>query len=495
LKLYNTLTRQVEGLKHIGIGNSDEKNKYSDKKDDKDNNNDNLIRIYLCGLTVYDDSHIGHARTIIFFDVLRRYLIFKGYKVIFIQNFTDVDDKIINRAKSEGLKAEEVAAKYTDRYFKDFDSLNVLRADLYPRATENIKEMIDLIEGLIKKGHAYLSLNGVYFRVKSFPDYGKLSKRSIEELESGYRIELDPSKEDPLDFALWKFYSDQPTWDSPWGKGRPGWHIECSAMALKYLGSPFEIHGGGHDLVFPHHENEIAQSEAFSEKKFAKIWLHTGMVSINSEKMSKSLGNIVTIQQALNRWGMNALRIYCMSVQYSKPLDYTDELLTESRQRWRQIETCAYELRFASSKKEEEKQVDEGELEAVKKLTNESTREFENAIEDNMNTTLVMSVFMKFVTELNRYAAAEKLTQSMAQHALGFFSNFTDVLGLKVIEATDEEKKEIEELITERNKLRAEKQFHSSDGIRKKLIEKYSVELMDHKDRTIWKKVENVSTR
>jgi cysteinyl-tRNA synthetase len=475
----------VEELEYTAISNKE--NKDDTKQDNK------IIRIYLCGLTVYDDSHIGHARTIIFFDVLRRYLIFKGHKVKFIQNFTDVDDKIINRSKSEGLKAEEVAAKYTNRYFKDFDALNVLRADLYPRATENIKEMINLIERLIKKGHAYLSLNGVYFRVKSFSDYGKLSKRSIEELESGYRIEVDPSKEDPLDFALWKFYSDPPVWDSPWGKGRPGWHIECSAMALKYLGCQFEIHGGGHDLIFPHHENEIAQSEAFSEKPFAKLWLHTGMVTINSEKMSKSLGNIVTIQQALNRWGMNTLRIYCMSVQYSKPLDYTDKLLTESRQRWRQIETCAYELRFASSKKQEEKQGSEGDFEAVKKLSAETMKEFQSAIEDDMNTTLAMSMFMKFVTELNRYAAGDRLTNDMADLALGFFSNFMDVLGLKVIEATEDEKKEIEELITVRNKLRAEKKYQSSDDIRKKLIEKYSVELMDHKDRTIWKKVENES--
>jgi cysteinyl-tRNA synthetase len=491
LKLYNTLSRQVEELEHIATSNKE--NKVDDSKQD---DNNNIIRIYLCGLTVYDDSHIGHARTIIFFDVLRRYLLFKGYKVKFVQNFTDVDDKIINRAKSEGLKAEEVAAKYTNSYFKDFDSLNVLRADLYPRATENIKEMINLIEGLIKKGHAYLSLKGVYFRVKSFSNYGKLSKRSIEELESGYRIEVDPSKEDPLDFALWKFYSDPPVWDSPWGKGRPGWHIECSAMALKYLDCPFEVHGGGHDLVFPHHENEIAQSEAFSEKQFAKLWLHTGMVTINSEKMSKSLGNIVTIQQALNRWGMNTLRIYCMSVQYSKPLDYTDKLLTESRQRWRQIETCAYELRFASSKEEEGREGgNEGrDFEAVKELSAESMREFQSAIENDMNTTLAISIFMKFVTELNRYAAGDKLRKGMAQLALGFFSNFMYVLGLKVIEATDEEKKEIEELISVRNRLRAQKNFQSSDDIRKKLIEKYSVELMDHKDRTIWKKVENVST-
>lgn len=448
----------------------------------------NIVRIYLCGITVYDSSHIGHARTIILFDVLRRFLLSKGYKVTFIQNFTDVDDKIINRAKKEGITTQEVAAKYIDSYFNDFDCLNVLRADQYPHATENIKEMIDLIEGLIKKGHAYISLNGVYFRIKSFDCYGRLSKRSIEELESGSRIEVDPSKEDPLDFALWKFYSDAPIWDSPWGKGRPGWHIECSAMALKYFGDTFEIHGGGYDLVFPHHENEIAQSEAFSDKQFAKIWLHTGMVTINSEKMSKSLGNIVTIRESLSRWGKNTIRIYCISVQYSKPLDYTDKLLTESRQRWRQIETCAYELRFANAK-------ETGEFEAIEKFSGESMKAFQSAMDENMNTILALTIFMKFVGEMNRYAAADKLSQRMAQAALKVFENFMDVFGLKVIEATDKEKKEIEELIAMRNHLRSEKKFQSSDDIRKKLFDQYSVELMDHRDRTIWKKVETISIK
>jgi cysteinyl-tRNA synthetase len=254
-------------------------------------------------------------------------------------------------------------------------------------------------------------------------------------------------------------------------------------MALKYFGSTFEIHGGGYDLVFPHHENEIAQSEAFSEKQFAKLWLHTGMVTINSEKMSKSLGNIVNIQEALCNWGMNTIRIYSMSIQYSKPLDYTDKLLTESRQRWRQIETCACELRFASEK-------ELGNPEAIKKLSDESMKAFHSAMDDNMNTTLALTAFMKFVAEINRYAAAEKLTQEMSKAALEVFKNFMDVFGLKVFEATDTEKEEIEELIATRNQLRAEKKFQSSDDIRKKLIDQYSVELIDHKYRTIWKKVE-----
>jgi cysteinyl-tRNA synthetase len=441
-----------------------------------------IIRIYLCGVTVYDDSHIGHARTIIVFDVLRRYLEFKGYTVNFIQNFTDIDDKIIYRAKREGLAAKDIAAKYIDNYFTDFSHLNVLPANQFPRATEHMKEMINLIEGLINKNYAYITLNGVYFRVRSFPTYGNLSKKTIQELESGSRIEIDQSKEDPLDFALWKFYSEEPTWDSPWGRGRPGWHIECSAMALKYFESPFEIHGGGNDLIFPHHENEIAQSEAFSETLFVKLWLHIGMVTINSEKMSKSLGNVITVREGLDRWGANSLRIFCISVQYSKPLDFSDKILLESMQRWRQIETCAYELRFANGCG--------GQLKAIELLTHESIKEFTAALEDDLNTSLALTIFMKFVADINRYAANDSLTSDMSRIALVTFNYCMEILGLRVLEPTDTERKEIEDLVIIRNKFRTEKKFEDSDFIRKQLIDKYGVELMDHKNKTLWKKVE-----
>lgn len=439
------------------------------------------VRMYVCGVTVYDDSHIGHARTIIMFDVLRRYLLSRGYKVIFVQNFTDVDDRIINRAKSEGKKAEEISKRYIDRYFNDFDSLNVMRADYHPKATDHINEMIQLIDGLMKKGHAYLTLNGIYFRIKSFPGYGKLSKKSVEELESGARIEVDPSKEDPLDFALWKFYSDKTVWPSPWGNGRPGWHIECSAMSRKYLGDTFEIHGGGHDLVFPHHENEIAQSESYTGKQFAKIWVHAGMVTINSQKMSKSLGNIVTIEQALKTWRANPLRLYCLSAHYSKPLDYTDELLKESIQRWRQIETCTYELQLAVGSG--------GEIDSVHRICDESMRAFDAAMDNDMNTSLAVSELVKLVTKLNRYIAADKLTKDMADDALPTLNKIMDILGLKIVEASDKEKKEIEEVVVQRNKLRAEKKFKEADEIRKKLLER-SIELLDHKGRTVWVKRE-----
>jgi cysteinyl-tRNA synthetase len=459
VKLYSTLSRRVEELKP----------------------HDNTVRMYVCGVTVYDNSHIGHARTVIVFDTLRRYLLSKGHKVVFVQNFTDVDDKIINRAKAEGRKAEEISEKYIDNYFRDFAGLNVMRADHHPKATEHIKEMIQLIEGLMEKGHAYLTLNGVYFRVKSFSGYGKLSRKPVEELESGARIEVDQTKEDPLDFALWKFYSDDPVWPSPWGSGRPGWHIECSAMSRKYLGDTFELHGGGHDLVFPHHENEIAQSEAYTGKQFARIWVHSGMVTINSQKMSKSLGNVVTIDQALKSWGMNTLRLYSLSVHYAKPLDYTDELLKESVQRWRQIETCACELRSAAGSG--------GEVDAVKQTCDESLKAFEAAMDDDMNTSLALTEFLKLVTKLNQYAAADRLTKEMAGSAMPAFNRIMGILGLRTVEAGEQERKEIEGLVADRNKLRAEKKFKEADEIRKKLLDR-SVELLDHKGRTVWVKRE-----
>ncbi len=463
MRLYNTLSRKVEELKP----------------------QNNSVGIYVCGVTVYDDSHIGHARTVIVFDVLRRYLISNGYKVSFVQNFTDVDDKIINRAKAEGRKAEEISEKYIENYYRDFGGLNVLKADHQPKATDHIKEMIELIGGLIEKKHAYLTLNGVYFRVRSFSGYGKLSKKPVEELESGARVEVDPAKEDPLDFALWKFSSEDPAWESPWGKGRPGWHIECSAMSIKYLGSTFEIHGGGHDLVFPHHENEIAQSESYTGQEFAKIWMHSGMVTIGSQKMSKSLGNIVVIDKALKRWGMNSLRLYCMSVHYSKPLDYTDELLLESVQRWRQIETCVYELRSAAGTGSD--------TEAASRMSDESAKAFEAAMDEDMNTALALTGLMKFVAGINQLAAADNLSRQMADRLQTALQKMMCVLGLRVMEADWAEKGEIEELLKERAKLREAKKFREADELRKKLLEERSVELMDHRARTVWVKRERTS--
>jgi cysteinyl-tRNA synthetase len=461
MKLYNTLSNSIELLSPTN----------------------KTVQMYVCGVTVYDDSHVGHARTIIFFDVLRRYLISKGYNVKYIQNFTDIDDKIINRARKEDVSPEQIAQRYIKEYFLDFTSLNVLQADKYPLATDHIQDIINFIDILLKKGYAYVSSHGVYFHVRSFQKYGKLSKKTLEELESGARIEVDPLKQDPLDFALWKFNSDQPNWTSPWGNGRPGWHIECSVMASKYLGDSFDIHGGGNDLIFPHHENEIAQSESIFGTQMAKCWLHVGMVSINAEKMSKSIGNIISVGEARHKWGTNPLRIYAISGHYSKPLDFDERLIMASLQKWRQAEICAYELRFAAGSG--------GKTEEIRRLCSDSIHEFESALDDNMNTALALSVFMRFVNEINRYAANDELTNEMSLIASSEFNKFLNILGLKVAEPAEAEIMQIETLVKERNRLRQEQKFPESDTIRQKLNDDFSVRLIDHRNRTIWMKIDD----
>ena len=457
-------------------------NKLSDTVEDIGNTEDNKIRIYVCGITVYDDCHIGHARTIVVFDVLRRYLNYKGKELVYVQNFTDVDDKIINRAESDGKSAEEISSKYITSYFNDFSKLNVLKADFYPRATDHINEIIEAIKILREKNHTYTTLNGIYFRVRSFPDYGKLSKKRIDELEEGTRIEIDNLKEDPLDFALWKFSSDVPNWESPWGCGRPGWHIECSVMVSKFLGKEIEIHGGGSDLVFPHHENEIAQSETFTNRKLAKLWMHVGMVTINSEKMSKSLRNMIILNTALKNWGSNVLRLYLISSQYSKPMDYNDEILQESLQKWRQIEHCIYELITTKNEKED---LSEFEEKCKTYLT-----DFLSALEINLNTPLALSKFMKLVSYVNNLSSSEKLTIHMADKALPMLYTIMDIIGLRIMRVDNDAKEQIEQMIAERNKLRGEKNFQEADVVRKKILEIFDVELTDHGNYTSWKKKE-----
>ena len=439
------------------------------------------IKIYLCGVTVYDESHIGHARTIIVFDVLRKYLENKGVEIEFIQNFTDVDDKIINRAQAENTSAEKISTKYIENYFKDFDGLNVKRATNYPKATEHIQDIIEFIEELIKKEIAYTSKNGVYFSVSKFPEYGKLSKKKIDELQSGSRIEVDEEKNDPLDFAVWKFSDVEPIWDSPWGKGRPGWHIECSAMSIKYLGENFDIHGGGRDLIFPHHENEIAQSESCTGSQFAKIWMHVGMVTINGEKMSKSLGNIKSIKYVLENWGPNIIRLFCLSGHYSKPIDYSEELLKENLTKWRQVETCYYELIHA----------DNTENEDISNTIGQIKNDFDDALESDFNTHLALSAFFKLVKETNRMAAEGILSKSNADEIMPEFERMLTILGLEIPKITQQEKDEIDSLITNREKLRKEKKFEEADKIRDRINE-LNIELIDHKGKTIWIRKEKI---
>ena len=441
------------------------------------------IRIYLCGVTVYDESHIGHARTIIVFDVLRKYLESKGREIEFIQNFTDVDDKIINKANTENTTAEEISTRYIENYFRDFDGLNVKRATNYPKATEHIEDIVKFIEKLIEKDVAYVSKNGVYFAVTKFSEYGKLSKKKIDELQSGSRIQVDEAKNNPLDFAVWKFSEDKPVWDSPWGKGRPGWHIECSAMSVKYLGENFDIHGGGRDLIFPHHENEIAQSEACTGVNFAKIWMHVGMVTIDGEKMSKSLGNTKSIKYVLDNWGPNIIRLFCLSGHYSKVIDYSEDMLKENLTKWRQAETCYYELIHADSENQEDSS------EIIKK----TSAEFDDALEDDFNTHLALSAFFQLVKEVNRLAAEEKLGKDESLVFKKEFTRMMVILGLKIPEMTENEKQNIDELIENREKFRKEKQFEKADEVRDKLNE-MNIELIDHKGKTIWMKKEKIKS-
>ena len=461
MKISDTLTNQKKELE------------FSDK-----------VRIYLCGVTVYDQSHIGHARTIIVFDALRRFLEANGTQVELIQNFTDVDDKIINRAKEQGESASGLSTKYIQTYFEDSDRLNIRRATNYPKATEHIDDMINLIQNLVDKESAYVSKNGVYFRVSKFSEYGKLSKKKTEDLESGARIEVDESKESPLDFALWKFSDGQPNWESPWGKGRPGWHIECSAMSIKYLGKNFEIHGGGRDLIFPHHENEIAQSESFTSEQFAKIWMHAGMITINGEKMSKSVGNVKSINHVLESWGPNVARLFCISGHYSKPIDYTEDLLKENLIRLRQIETCYYELRLAEESQE---------TEDISSLLEESREKFDAALNDDFNTSLGLSVFFNMIKTINSLAAEEKITKKIAEQALPVLEYMLEVLGIEIQTVSDEEIESVFELINKRETLRGEKQFEEADKIRDQ-IAGLGISLIDHKNKTLWMKKEAIKS-
>jgi cysteinyl-tRNA synthetase len=470
MKLFNTLTNKIEEIHFI----------------------ENTVRIYLCGVTVYDDCHIGHARTIIVFDVLRRFLLYRNFEIVFIQNFTDVDDKIINKAEIEGTTYNIVSEKYIKSYFNDFDKLNVLRASLYPQATKHISDIIEFINGLIKKNKAYVGLNGVYYKVNSYPFYGKLSKKINESLEAGARIEIDETKDDPRDFALWKFSSKKPNWDSPWGPGRPGWHIECSAMAIKYLDNNIDIHGGGQDLIFPHHENEIAQSEGLFNTTFAKIWLHVGMVTIRSEKMSKSAGNTIKISDLLEKFNPNIIRLFCLSSHYSKPLDYSDEGIMEIRNRWGQIENAYYELEYRINNNlhlnlnlNNPNNINPA---IFKNECNEIFHEFENFIENDLNFSNALKSFLKFINKVNNIFSTDEWNKEIFIFLYEQLKKFMFILGLKINPIPEEEKEEIQKLIEERNSFRNLKNYKESDKIRKQLLNMFDIELIDHNGFTVWKK-------
>lgn len=440
-------------------------------------------RIYLCGVTVYDEAHVGHARTIITFDVFRRHLESLGVRVMLVQNFTDVDDKIIRRAETEGVSAAALSSRYIRRYFDDSDALNIKRADRYPKATEHMQDILGVIGRLVESKAAYRAQNGVYFAVSKSSGYGKLSKKRIEELYSGARVQVDRSKQDPLDFALWKIADSGPSWPSPWGEGRPGWHIECSAMSLKYLGESFDVHGGGRDLIFPHHENEIAQSEAVTSKQPARIWMHVGMVTIEGEKMSKSLNNTKSIRDALARWGPNIIRLFCLLGHYSKPINYTEDTLAELVSRWRQAETAYHELLHAISVPDQTEptgDVQEGYL----------TR-FGQHLDDDLNTHMALEEFFGLASYINGVVAKDGLSQSLAHSLLREFEQMAGILGLCMSVAPSENVPGIRESIRRRALLRAQKRYAEADDIRD-MLEQDGVDLVDRGSETIWIKREAI---
>ena len=466
MKLSNTLTNKLEEI----------------------NTKDDVLKIYLCGVTVYDDCHIGHARTIIVFDVLRRFLETQNAKVNFIQNFTDIDDKIIAKANSEHTDAEQISRVYTESYFRDFDSLNVIRATSYPKVTEHIPDIIDFISRLIEKNKAYVGLNGIYFRVRSYDGYGNLSKKDKESIISGARIEVDETKDDPRDFALWKFSSSKPTWNSPWGRGRPGWHIECSVMASKYLGNNIDIHGGGQDLIFPHHENEIAQSEGLFETQFSKLWMHVGMVTINSEKMSKSIGNTIKIAELLKEVGPNVIRLFCLSSHYTKPLDYTQDIINETKRRWSQISNAYYELEFRSRNSFIYENCDSVQRPLLNEL-NDYLGLFEKYLNNDLNFANAMTVFLKFITRINNFFSVDKEVDiELLTKTFSLLKKFMFIIGLRIQQVSQQEIKEIEGQIYKRNLLRSKKNYLESDKIRLDLATRFNIELIDHKGFTLWKK-------
>jgi cysteinyl-tRNA synthetase len=424
------------------------------------------VKIYVCGITSYDFCHIGHAASYIFFDVVRRYLAFKGYKVKYVQNFTDVDDKIINQAQSLGISCQELSQRFISEYFLDMDSLNILRADVYPRASEEIPQMLHLIQGLMEKGYAYQGKDGIYFRVRKCKDYGKLSHQDIDSLtpqEAG-------EKESPLDFALWKFYRPgEPYWESPWGKGRPGWHIECSAMALKYLGETLDIHGGGEDLIFPHHENEIAQSECFTGVPFARYWLHNGMVRLGSEKMSKSLGNLVSVRQSREMFDADTIRLFVLSSHYRSPITYTEEILQSCR-------------RGAERLREATRAVEGG---GGDKVGSEIYRQrFMKAMDDDLNTPQALASLFDLAHEINRGASLG----SDVVPAQNCLKDLCHLLGLQLTEerAKLEGSPFIDLLVSIRDELRRKREFELADSVRSRLKE-LGITLEDTPQKTIWK--------
>mgnify|MGYP003582664437 FL=1 len=475
MKLYNTMTNKIGEFKPI---------------------EENKVKMYVCGPTVYNYIHLGNARPIVVFDILARYFRHKGMEVDFVQNFTDVDDKIINRAIEEGISASEVSSKYIDYFFEDIEKLNILKDVKRPKVTENMQEIIDIIQKLIDNGFAYEKNGDVYFEVKKYGDYGKLSNQKIEELELGARIDVSEIKKNPVDFALWKKKKDgEPFWESPWGKGRPGWHIECSAMAKKYLGDTFDIHGGGQDLIFPHHENEIAQSKCAYHGNFANYWLHNGFIQINGDKMSKSTGNFFLLREILEKFSGNTVRLFILSTHYRKPINFSFENMTDTKKALQNIVKSMNKFEEIVEKYKDEKTENIKNLEFSQKI-DEFDKKFEVAMDEDMNTPQALATIFDQIRETNKfistnesefstiYSEIKKSYDSLKQKIENVFGIVIETENsMKEEESENMEltKKLIELLIKLRSEARSEKNFKLSDEIRDEL-KKLGVEIKDNRD-------------
>ncbi len=440
MRIFNTLTREKDEFKPITEGE---------------------VKIYACGPTVYNYIHIGNARPLCVFDVLRRYFEWRGYKVSFVQNFTDIDDKLIKRANEESSTVPEIAERYIKEFWTDADGLNVKHATVNPRATENIEQIQSIISALVEKGYAYQSGGDVYYRAKKFSGYGKLSHQPLEDLEAGARIDVTEIKEDPMDFCLWKGAKPgEPYWDSPWGKGRPGWHIECSAMACRYLGKTIDIHCGGLDLIFPHHENEIAQSEAANGCEFAHYWMHNGFINVDNHKMSKSLGNFFTVRDVAEKYGYEPIRYMMVSCQYRSPINYSYEVIEQAKNSLERLYTCRDNIDFALKNAK-----DGGE---APEFIEKRKQEFIAAMDDDLNTADALAAIFMLVRDINTLIA-EGAGKTALEACADMFDQLTGVLGLVYNRKTEALDSDIEALIEQRTAARKAKDFKTADEIRDKL--------------------------
>lgn len=448
MKVYNTLTRKKEELVPITPGE---------------------IKMYACGPTVYNYIHIGNARPLCIFDILRRYLEYRGYKVIFVQNFTDIDDKIIRRANEEHVDFSEISERYIKEFWTDADGLNVRHATVNPKATENIDAIIHIISTLIEKGYAYEAQGDVYFSTEKFKDYGKLSHQPLEDLEAGARIMVGEVKREPMDFAVWKAAKPgEPAWDSPWGKGRPGWHIECSAMNWRYLGDTIDIHCGGQDLIFPHHENEIAQSECFTGKPFAHYWMHNGYINVDNVKMSKSLGNFFTVRDVAEKYGYEPIRYLLISAQYRSPINYSTDIIEQCISALNRLYTCRdsldFELKNAS---DAEHDGDRAIIDGFGKYR----EQFIDAMDDDLNTADAIASIFELVRDINTNVVGKTPSKALVEDAISVFDELTGVLGLVYNRKTETLDSDIEALIEARTNARKEKNWAEADRIRDQLKE------------------------